>query len=85
MGKTTDLIVVPVLELKINLAGTAIAKWVLTKIVSATDHPWPGLKQGKRLTLCSEGPTPMTKTLPPNLTDCQRVELAFANSKMSIK
>lgn len=34
----TDLIIIPVLELKIDLAGTAIAEWVLPKIILATDY-----------------------------------------------
>lgn len=56
------------------------------KIVLATDHSCWDWEQGKRLTLCSEGPTPMTKTLPPNLTDCQNdIESAFANLKTCIK
>lgn len=34
----TDLIVVHILELKINLMDSAVAEWLLTKIVLATDY-----------------------------------------------
>lgn len=36
----TDLIVVHILELKINLMDSAVAEWLLTKIVLATDYSW---------------------------------------------
>ena len=38
-----------------------------------------GIEVRKRLTLCSEGPTPITKTLPPNLTDCQSNRVSVRN------
>jgi len=59
----TYLIGITILKLEIDLIRRAISEWVLSGYLAISDV------FDDRLTLWWDGPAPITKTLPPNLTD----------------